>query len=461
MHLVEKAVTEALRKAHVSPGEKILVGLSGGADSVALLHVLLALAPEHKLCVYAAHFNHRLRGDESERDEAFVRALCRTLGVPLKVGYASELTPQTPNLEERAREERLEFLELAARDFGADKIALGHTRDDQAETVLMRLLRGAGTKGLKGMSPVGPGKLIRPLLAVGRADVLSYLRSIGANWVEDNSNRSLAYLRNRIRHHLLPLLEQEYAAGLSERLSELAQEMQEVDELIDQLCVQELERRALSDGALSIVAFDALPQALQSALLRNYIERQTGTRRRLTRDHIRLSLALCLGNKPNASIDLPGGFVLRREYDKVSVERRTPLVANAACYEVQLNVPGLTEIKSLGVSFESVLTEFPGAGKPKTLDEAWFDADAVKEAGLTVRNFRPGDRITILGSGGRRKVKELFQEHHVARWRRPIYPVVVMGQDIVWVPGLGRANLAIVGEHTKNLLKVRFFPSIA
>src|SRR6266446_2367323 len=214
-----KSSPNRARSSNESTGESILIALSGGPDSVALLHVLRELAPRFGLRLAAAHLNHRLRGAESDRDETFVRDLCSTLGVELAVEQSSGLDLAAPNLEERAREARYAFLAGAGAQLGASHIATAHHADDQAETVMLRLLRGAGAAGLGAMAetmtlaPTGV-TILRPMLRVGRHEILRYLDSIGARFVSDSSNAHQGFLRNRVRMDLLPKLERDYAPGL-------------------------------------------------------------------------------------------------------------------------------------------------------------------------------------------------------------------------------------------------------
>jgi tRNA(Ile)-lysidine synthase len=228
-----EAVASALARAAIANGDLVLVALSGGPDSVAMLHALISLQQRFGLKVAAAHLNHRLRGAESDRDECFVRDLCRRLAIELAVKRAENLQSGSPNLEERARELRYVFLNRTADRLDARYIALAHHADDQAETVLMRMLRGSGIAGLAAMAKVGPGRLFRPLLTVRRSEILAYLNAIGADYVTDSTNASAAILRNRVRNDLLPLLEREYAPALGHRLAEMASEMRAVADLIE------------------------------------------------------------------------------------------------------------------------------------------------------------------------------------------------------------------------------------
>src|SRR5271170_4779825 len=259
------AIEAALVRAGVGRGASIVIGLSGGGDSVALTSALLALRKRMGLKFAAAHLNHRLRGDESDRDEEFVRAMCARLGLELQV--------------ERAEGR-------AADRVGADFIALGHHRDDQAETVLMRLMRGAGASGMAAMAERGPARLIRPMLSISRAEVREYLKGCAIPFVEDSSNSSRDFLRNRIRGELIPMLERDYAPGLGGRLVELADEMRSLDALVSAMGALELDAMRIGGGVLDVSGFGAVDRAVQAAAIRLFVAERMGSLRKISRAHV-------------------------------------------------------------------------------------------------------------------------------------------------------------------------------
>lgn len=445
-HWVPRAVANFFSQRPQLCAQPLLLGLSGGPDSVALLHALLALAARPPL--YAAHYNHGLR-EGADRDERFVRELCARLEVPLQVGHARALAGA--NLEARARQARYAYLTGAARCVGAQHIAVAHQADDQAETVLMRLLRGAGVTGLGAMAPVGPGRLIRPLLEVRRAEILDYLARLGASFVEDDSNASLIPDRNRVRHRLMPLLEREFAPGLSNRLCALAAEMRSVDGLLGGLAQEFLSAAVDAQGSLDVERLRRLPQALALAALRAYVKGQVGSLSHFDRGHFDALYRLCLGTPPNSRLDLPGGWRGWRQYGKLRIVRQ-PLAGESLGFDVELR-PG-TRVELAGVSLEAWLRAGGAQLRPSSEEEALFDADAL-EAGLRVRNCRPGDRIVPVGMSGRRKLNRIFIERRVAPALRAGWPLLVAGEEVVWLPGLVRSNAALVSARTERVLQVR------
>jgi tRNA(Ile)-lysidine synthase len=273
--LFEKFIRTIKNQHLISQGDFVLISVSGGADSLALLHLLLEVASRYRLQLAVAHYNHRLRGKESEEDEQFVRQLAKDTGLDFFVGGDRERSLQhgSGNLEERARQCRHNFLLESAQKIQAQKIALGHTSDDQAETILMRLLRGSGSVGLGGIPPVRQGLWIRPLLRISRREILDYLNEKKVTWREDSSNAGDAHLRNRIRHHLLPWLEKEYNPNLRNTLSETADTLREESEALRILACTFLKKFDSQRGVmeLSLEELTSQPRGLQTYILREIL----------------------------------------------------------------------------------------------------------------------------------------------------------------------------------------------
>ncbi|HLW72380.1 MAG TPA: tRNA lysidine(34) synthetase TilS [Candidatus Binataceae bacterium] len=437
-------LARALERAKLAPDRLILAAVSGGPDSVAMLHALKALQPRGRFRLAAAHFNHHLRGSESARDEQFVRQLCDRLEVELVVGQ-TRLTAGA-NLEERARELRHAFLKRVADRLDASLIALAHQADDQAETVLMRLLRGAGVAGLSAMKEAGPGRLWRPLLTVKRAALVAYLDQIGAAWTTDSSNASRLILRNRIRHTLLPMLERDFAPGLAERLTELAAEMRALDGFITDAARTELASRRAGEG-LTVLGFGDLDFALADATLREFLRERLSGLRHISRDHIEMMRGLCSGANPSGRVVLPGGWRLRRQYDFAELERTAPPAPLRGLTEpIQLACCGRTEVGASGFIFEARLLDLGTDGPvplPADPMEALFDTAQLRGP-LWVRSFRAGDRISPHGMTGSRKVQELFVDRKLPRDLRAVWPLVTSGETIVWIPGIVRSRSALI-----------------
>jgi tRNA(Ile)-lysidine synthase len=468
---LERAGLERPNSSSRSAGHTILLALSGGPDSVALLHVLRELEPRFGYRLAAAHLNHRLRGAESDRDQSFVRELCATLGVELIVEQSSELDPAAPNLEERARQLRYAFLAAAASRLEATRIATAHHADDQAETVMLRLLRGAGLSGLGAMAetatlaPSGV-TLLRPMLRIWRHEIMRYLDSIGARFVNDSSNAHQDFLRNRVRIEVLPALERDVAPGLRRRLAALAGEMRDLDDYVRLAARLELGPRMRENvpggplDLLDLTNFDGLHPALAAPLLREFLASRIGSLRRFTRRHIDDLRRLCLGESPSAALDLPGGWRAERRYAALVLERgsvadgrRRPA---ADAFSVPLARKGITKVPRARFVFHSSVMPSDASPMPADLFEACFDADHAA-SGLVVRNYASGDRVSPLGMQGSRKLHDIFVDRKLARPRRRTYPVVTLDGRVVWIPGMVRGRVALIGPETVRVLRVRAF----
>ncbi len=455
-------MARALERSALGRSECILVALSGGPDSVALLHVLRELRPRFGYELVAAHLNHRLRGAESDRDEAFARALCSALGIELIVGHPSGLDSGTHNLEERGRKARYEFLAEAAKRLGASRIATAHHADDQAETVMLRLLRGSGATGLAAIAESGSSTsagtlIIRPMLHVWREEIVAWLDARGASFVTDSSNANRGFLRNRLRHELLPMLERGFAPGLRRRLAALAGELRELDDFVSVAARAELDRR-VHGGALDLDGFSGLHPALASVLVRAFVAERIGGLRGFSRRHLDALRRLCGAGSSSATLDLPGDWWAERRDMHLSLERgaRDRRYRQRATdpFAVALAREGATAVPQAQFVFDSVLIPADATGLPANLFEACFDADQTKP-NLIVRNFMRGDRISPLGMTGRRKLHDIFIDHKLARARRGTFPVVALGEEIAWLPGMVRGRIALITPDTSRILRLR------
>lgn len=463
---VEHAVAAALVNAGVAPTATIMVALSGGPDSVALMHALTRLnhAAGGTRRLFAAHLNHRMRPREADRDEAFVRALCARLGVELTVEHAAGLAAGG-NLEERARLCRHDFLIRSARRLGADFISLAHNRDDQAETVLMRLLRGGGAAGLAAIAPSGPGGIIRPLLDTPRARIIAYLTALDVGYVTDSTNLQPRFLRNRLRHELIPALERDYAPGLARRLAGLAAEFRGLDEFLHGAAMAELTRRMEPSGRLELAGFAALPGALANAVIRAWLRRAIGGLRRVNRYQIDLIRELCADGRTGSAVSLPCGWRMRVEYGGAALEHVAER-ASAPGFAIPIAWPGATVVPVSGMRLAARIVQndvlnLPRAGRVRERQAncAWFDAQAIRD-GLTVRNFVKGDRIAPLGMIGARKVQDVFVDRKTPRALRASWPVVVAEGEIVWIPGLIRSRYGLITPATGEVVEIEAHPAV-
>jgi tRNA(Ile)-lysidine synthase len=291
--MIRRVHATVLKFGMLRRGDHVLVAVSGGADSVALLHVLRRLERRWELRLSAAHLNHGLRGAESDEDEAFVLRLGKELGVPV----VSERWERPPagNLEQAARRARYAFLRRAAASAGATRIAVGHTRDDQAETVLLRILRGSGSLGLVGIHPVVDDLIVRPLIEISRAEIERYLTASGVPWRSDSSNSDLRYRRNRIRHELLPLLRDGYNPRIDEVLAREAAVARDTAGYLEEaarVAYEEMRRDAVGGVALDVPSLLRLHPALRREAVRLALRECRGSLRGIDAAHVEAALLL-------------------------------------------------------------------------------------------------------------------------------------------------------------------------
>jgi tRNA(Ile)-lysidine synthase len=416
-------------------GDRVAVAVSGGADSVALLRILLELRAELGVVLAMAHFNHQLRGADSEADEAFVANLARAHGLEFFAGRADvrqRALGRKLSVEAAGRELRYEWFGRLAEEHRFDCIATAHTLDDQAETVLMKFLRGAGTRGLAGVYPeLFPDaqkkvRIVRPLLCATRDEVETYLSSVGQSWREDESNLDHRFARNRVRHGLLPLLEREYNPNLRQVLSDAGEMWRAEEQYWQALVEREMEARTRPQQ-LNLGRFEGLPLALQRRLLRSFAETDGLT---LDFEHVELLLRCACGELTKT--ELPGGWMATRRGARLELRARQPELAFVG-YECTLPIPGEVRITELGLTVRAMIVREGFAAEGGETDNLLSAALLGTE--LTVRNWRSGDRFWPVHTGSEEKLKRLFAEKHIPAEQRPHWPVALRGEQIVWVRG--------------------------
>jgi tRNA(Ile)-lysidine synthase len=447
----------------VTPRDKVLVAVSGGADSVSLLYLLKEMQEEFRFDLTIAHMDHMARGEESAEDARFVEALGRKLGLAtfvekVNVGEAKE-TLKT-SFQETGRILRYRFLEATLKNIHGTKLALGHTADDQVETFLINLLRGSGLTGLAGM-PEMRGAVFRPLIDCTRVEVEAYLASRNLEFREDSSNADNKYLRNRVRHELLPVLKT-FNRQIASNLIETAKIIRDDDQ-----CLADQARRLyqdltspLTDGVtLDRVKFNRQPKAFQKRMVREAIFQLQGDLRRVTAGHIQEIIELFRDSRVGKKINLPGQLIAAAGPLGVELHKRPELrssgVANSQTVlnSTRLQVPGETKIDGTGLHLHTKLISFDNwQDLKKNPDRAYLDFD---KTGATIhaRFFRPGDRFVPLGMTGHKKLKSYFIDEKVSREQRNSIPILTTGMgDIIWVYGKRIAENFRVTHTTRNIL---------
>ena len=386
----------------IMPGDTVICAVSGGADSVALLFAMYLLKDKLDIRLEAAHFNHRLRGRESDEDEAFVRELCGRYDIPLHVGSA-EVRLGKKGLEAAARDARYAFLRSLD-----GKIATAHTADDNAETVIMRMIRGTGLKGLGAIAPVS-GRVIRPMLTVNRQEVEAFLSTWGLPHREDSSNASAAFLRNRIRHTVMPLLKAENPK-LAENLSQMALHLREDEDF--------LAAQSQFSTLPGVQTLKSMPRAQRSRCIERFLK-DSGVREPED-SHICAVEGLLFSDRPSARVNLPGGVTVSRRYDRLEAQAQKPRPEPTA-----LVCPGET------VYGDYRVTCFPAEEKINT-----SDTFTVCPAGtLMLRPRESGDSIRL--SGGTKSLKKLFIDRKIPASRRERIPVLCDERGVLGVYSIG------------------------
>jgi tRNA(Ile)-lysidine synthase len=388
----------------VQPGDRVIAAVSGGADSVALLWSLYLLKDKLGITLEAAHYNHHLRGEESRRDEDFVRDFCAGFHIPLHLGGGIVVSGEK-GLEAAARNARYAFFDTLP-----GKIATAHTADDNAETLLMRMVRGTGLKGLGAIAPVR-GRIIRPMLTVTRQDVTAFLEEYHLSFVEDSSNGTDAFLRNRLRHGVMPLLKGENPA-FCENLSEMALRLREDEAALDQLA--QLEDR------LDVERLRQAGGAVRRRILTKFLQ-HSGVKAPEA-EHILLAEKLVFSPKPSAKAQFPGGVTIARDYGVLK-----PVTQKNGLDTLELTCPGYLELPQIGLAVSCTPAE--------EVEDAPDCFSVLPNGKLMLRQRLPGDEIRL--RGGSKSLKKLFIDQKIPAYQRPLIPVIADEGGVVGVYDIG------------------------
>jgi tRNA(Ile)-lysidine synthase len=468
LRTVEQTVTTY---GMLKPRDSVVVGVSGGPDSVALFHVLLTLTSRFSLRLGVAHLNHCLRQNDSDKDAEFVTSLAGRFDIPCYIHKANVRKYQLENrlsLEEAARRVRHTFLNRVAEKNRFNKIALGHHFDDNAELVLMNLFRGSGPLGLSGIPPVRDGKIIRPLLQLNRSEIIAFLDKNGLKYISDTSNRDTRFLRNRIRHDLIPLLKTSYNPKISQSLNRLALITRSEEEWIEDVIHPLFEKAVFSiqNGQISfsVSILNGIHVAAQRRIIRKAIASTKGDLRRIDFAHIDSVTNLLDRGPEYGALDLPDRIRIQRKGDVLLFSREKNTMRNM---DVKSGRPEMFTFEYIIAKPESLFIEeisahinFTEIGIENLPDlchagqnTGFFDRDALSFP-LVLRNFRHGDRFTPLGMTGTQKIKKFFIDKKVPRKERARCPLLLCRGKIIWVAGYRIDESVKVKSSTKNVLKV-------
>ncbi len=497
---LHEQVLETIHRHHMlQTGDRAGVAVSGGADSVAMLRLLDDLRGKLGISLVVLHFNHLLRGADSDADEEFAAALARERKLEFisdREDVAARSRENRWNLEDGARRLRYAFFARVVEQGSANRVAVAHTADDQAETVLGRLIRGTGLEGLAGIYPVN-GSVVRPLFDIRRSALRDYLAKIGQSWREDSTNLDTRRRRSRIRHQLLPQLESNFSEAIVERLDQLAELARHEGvfwsaltedcfrafaketargftiRIQDLLTPLGLPRAGTTLTALSTAeAQRALSQRMVRRLMDELFEGFTGNRHELSARHVQQVIRLARESSSGRAIHLPGGVTAEKSFDQLNFSRaKLPaeprkgrgIRAAATSYEYTVAVPAqgsaAIHVPEIGRRFRLKLIDWPSlASDTKRVPggpEMTKALDAGRLSGsLILRNWRPGDAYRPRGRRQELKLKRLFLAHRIAASERPRWPVLVSGGKLVWVRGMPPAEEFAAGKDTRTVLLI-------
>jgi len=441
--------------------DRLIVGVSAGVDSMVLLHLLNTFREAFDLSLIVAHVNHGLRPEESEREAELVQKESERLGIPFEYGQFNvkefqKLRGFSP--QEAARRIRFHFFYDLLQKHRAQKIALGHNAEDQVETILLRLLRGSGLQGLKGILPIREGKVIRPFLEVGRREIEAFATEKKIPFLLDSSNLKKDYLRNRIRLTLIPLIDKEFQSNFKEAVLRTSIILREENDYLEKGAEEAYQKIIQEEGdtlSFKFSEYQSLHQAIQGRVIKKILERiyngrmvmEDGGWAEVSKIYKKLRQT-----SPSFHLELPHDICVEKRYDIVLLGKGG--VGPSPPFEVELISPGHTFIEEIGkevVMEETSRDKFKNFNGPSTT--ALMDCKSLQFP-LKMRNFRPGDRFHPLGVKGTQKLKDFFVDHQVPKFERPKVPLLISGEMIAWIAGYRIDERVKVTKKTKKILKV-------
>lgn len=445
-------VKKTLKKYKMlTQGEKVVLGVSGGADSIAMLYVFNELI-EYGLDLIVAHLNHGIRGDEAKRDADFVKETAKSLGLTFVYGEVDTLKfkeEQGLSLEDAARTLRYKFFDQVLTKHYATKLATAHTLDDQAETLLMRLIRGSGSKGLSGIPPVS-SSMIRPLIDTSRSEIEQFLRSKKISWINDSTNESKEFLRNKIRHDLIPELET-YNPQIKETLSRTADILRSEEEFISKQALKHFgETFSTNKSELigNLKHYRTIDKSLRFSLLRLAVEKIAKSLKNISSIHITATDDFLLSDSTSGEVEIPEGIVIVKGYDTILITKKSELEHE---FKYSIQSPGKWSFPEFEVEVSILKTD--------TLDEnnesvAYFDTESI-DFPIEARNFKPGDRFSPLGMTSSKKLQDYFTDIKLPQFLRSRVPIFISKGEIMWLGGIRIDDRFKVKEKKNEVLMMK------
>ncbi len=451
--MIQKIKAFSEQNKLISKGDRIVVGVSGGADSVCLLHVLKQLSVDYRLSLIVVHINHGIRGEEADRDERFVQSLCRKEGLEfqsIRADVKHIAKAEGLSEEEAGRKIRYEAFIEVCRKLQCNKIATAHNRNDNAETILFNLFRGSGIRGLSGMEPYralrlsfGEVALIRPLLGIGRPEIEAYLYREGISYITDSTNQSDQYTRNKIRNRILTYATQEINRQSVGNITEAAETLREIEDYLNSKVLQRYEdlvRREEQSYRISVRSLLEEHIVIRKGIVRLVMEELASARKDLEAKHVEAVLTL-LGKQVGKQVHLPYDIIAERGYEDIIIYQSISMTSDdniqKAYLPIKLNIPGRTELLYAGMYVETELLSYKKNDIiPKSSCVKWFDYDKIENT-VEIRTRREGDYLQINDFGGKKKLKDYFIDQKVPQRMRDKQLLVTDGSHVMWIPGVG------------------------
>lgn len=458
--LIEKVEETIQRESLLEQGESVLVALSGGPDSACLLNVLNGLKKKYSLKLYAFHLNHQIRGIDAHKDALYSLKLAQGMNVPcftLSLDVPQLSKEEKTTMEEEARNQRYKAMLGLIKRLGINKIAVAHNLDDQAETVLMRIIRGTGLNGLKGME-YKRDDIIRPLMDVDKKQILNYCNSNNLSPCIDKTNLEDEYTRNKIRLKLIPFIEQEFSAKFKENICKMSNVLREDNNLIEETAYSEYKKTSARTDENTIKLeldeeYAPTNIAILKRLIRNCIRDLVGNLEGIEGVHLADVVNLIRNGKNGSRINIPKGIIVYKNNDSIlftTVEIKKEL--NYFDYEIKID--GITQIPEIGKIVETKLMPKDRCIQlPTGVYTKAFDIDKIKGS-LRVRNRAIGDKIRPVGLGGTKKIKDIFIDAKVPLEKRDEIPLIVDDEKIIWVCGLKISEESKIGEATETVVRI-------
>ncbi|MDQ2085115.1 tRNA lysidine(34) synthetase TilS [Herbivorax sp. ANBcel31] len=462
--MIGKVLKDIKDKCLIKKGDTVIVGLSGGPDSVCLLHVLKGMEESMNIKILAVHVNHMLRGKDSFEDEKYAKRLCEKLNINLKterIDLKDTAKKKKLSIEEAGRKERYRIFEKVAKEFNAEKIAVAHNKNDQAETVLMNIIRGTGLSGLKGME-FKRGKIIRPLLDIERFEIEEYCNVHSLDPRIDRTNLETVYTRNKVRLDLIPYINSLFDIDVTSKLVKMSEIIKFEDNFIEysteKLYNKSLVERKDGETVLNTKVFNTYHKGAKGRILRKAIIEATGCIKAIESIHIEDIIKLALDGRVGAQIHLPREIRVKKSYETLRVYQFKGF-QQINFYNIKLNIPGDTFIKEEKSIVRASVIDAVNLDeyKKNKMNAAiqYFDYDRIEE-GINIRKREDGDRIKPFNSNGTKKIKKYFIDKKIPIDIRNEIPLVAKDKEIVWIIGYTINDKYKVTESTKKVLKLEF-----